>query len=176
VTLVDFNAKGGALSFRFDGPEFGLFSAVLETYPAQDGTLRTICGNVDAEDLLEEALWEHREQLKKELRETLAKKTTRSEDLEGRESFTLQLSDGEVEWLLQVLNDIRVGHWVKLGRPDGGANAILAQPPSGEMLRSMTLIHLCTVWQGILLESIQTAARGEFPPMPPMPDEQDGVA
>lgn len=162
MTLVDFQKDGGGFSFRFDGPEFGLFSAVLETYPAQEGTLRTICGNVDAEDLLEEALREHRENLKKEFRETLAKKTTRSEDMEGRESFTIQLSGGEVEWLLQVLNDIRVGHWVKLGRPDGGPNVVLTQPPTSETLRSMTLLHLCTVWQGILLESIATAARGEL--------------
>jgi hypothetical protein len=26
----------------------------------------------------------------------------------------------------------------------------------------MTLLHLCTVWQGILLESVETTARGEF--------------
>lgn len=164
MTLVDWDKAAGAYSFRFDAPEFGLFSAVLETYPAQEGTLRTICGNVDAEDLLEEALREHREKLRAELRETIAKKTTRTEDIEERESYTLKLTEGELEWLLQVLNDIRVGHWIKLGRPDGGPNPVLTQPPTSETLRSMTLLHLCTVWQGIILESIEEAARGEFSP------------
>lgn len=173
MTLVDFKKANGGYSFRFDGPEFGLFLAVLETYPAQEGTLRTICGNVDAEDLLEEALQDHRAEVKKEFRETLAKKTTRGEDAEGRESFTLELSEGELEWLLQVLNDIRVGHWVKLGRPDGESGAVLAQPPTGETLRSITLFHFCSGWQEILLKSIEMAARGEFPPRP---DERNGAA
>lgn len=162
MTLVDWDKAARTCSFRFDAPEFGLFSAVLETYPAQEGTLRAICGNVDAEDLLEEALREHREKVRTELRDTIARNTTRSEDIEERESYTLKLTDGELEWLLQVLNDIRVGHWIKLGRPDGGGNAILAQPPTGDTLRSMTLFHLCTVWQGIILESLEEAARGEF--------------
>ena len=30
----------------------------------------------------------------------------------------LSLSPAEVEWLLQVLNDIRVGSWVILGSPE----------------------------------------------------------
>lgn len=162
MTLIDWDKNSKSFAFRFDGPEFGLFSAVLETFPAQEGTLRTICGNVDAEDLLEEALREHRENLRAELREMLAKNTTRTVDVDDRESYTLRINEGEVEWLLQVLNDIRVGHWVKLGRPDAGAKAPMTQTPTGETLRSMTLLHLSTVWQGILLESIETAAQNEF--------------
>ena len=30
----------------------------------------------------------------------------------------LTLSGPEIEWLLQVLNDVRVGSWIALGSPD----------------------------------------------------------
>src|SRR5262249_1175988 len=37
----------------------------------------------------------------------------------GDDGFRLTVSPGEFEWLLQILNDIRVGSWIKLGSPEG---------------------------------------------------------
>ena len=34
---------------------------------------------------------------------------------------TLRVEPDQVEWLLQVLNDVRVGSWLKLGAPDSRA-------------------------------------------------------
>jgi hypothetical protein len=36
----------------------------------------------------------------------------------------LSLSHAEVEWVLQVLNDIRVGSWIRLGSPDKKRTAL----------------------------------------------------
>jgi hypothetical protein len=36
----------------------------------------------------------------------------------GRQTYLLSLKISEAEWLLQVLNDIRVGSWLRLGSPD----------------------------------------------------------
>ena len=38
--------------------------------------------------------------------------------LESPDQFRFTLTGEQMEWLLQVLNDMRVGCWVKLGRPE----------------------------------------------------------
>ena len=66
--------------------------------------------------LLDEALAEQRAENKKQLLALLAdpRRFARTET-GGR----LSLPPAEVEWLLQVLNDIRVGSWVLMGSPPG---------------------------------------------------------
>lgn len=66
--------------------------------------------------LLDEALAEQRAENKQLLRALLAdpRRFTPTET-----GSRLSLPPGEVEWLLQVLNDIRVGSWVLLGSPEG---------------------------------------------------------
>ena len=65
--------------------------------------------------LLDEALAERRAENKKELQALLAD-PRRFEQTET--GARLSLSPAEVEWVLQVLNDIRVGNWVILGSPE----------------------------------------------------------
>lgn len=65
--------------------------------------------------LLDEALAEHRADNKKKLMAFLTKPERFTENAAG---FLLKLSAGEMDWLLQVLNDIRVGSWVRLGSPE----------------------------------------------------------
>jgi hypothetical protein len=36
--------------------------------------------------------------------------------------FRFALTHSEMEWLLQLLNDVRVGSWIQLGEPDGNSN------------------------------------------------------
>lgn len=68
-----------------------------------------------SQQLLDEALEEQRTQNKKQVEELL------TDPLRLRETETgcrIALSRGDVEWLLQVLNDIRVGSWILLGSPE----------------------------------------------------------
>jgi hypothetical protein len=65
--------------------------------------------------LLDEALAEHRAENKKQLQVLLADPARLAEDQTG---WRLSLSSPELEWLLQVLNDVRVGSWVILGSPE----------------------------------------------------------
>ena len=67
------------------------------------------------QQLLDEALAEQREENRKQVRALLAD-PRRFEPTET--GARLSLSPAEVEWLMQVLNDIRVGSWVILGSPD----------------------------------------------------------
>ena len=65
--------------------------------------------------LLDEALAEHRADNKKQLQALLADQR-RFEHTET--GARLSLSPAHVDWVLQVLNDIRVGSWIILGSPD----------------------------------------------------------
>lgn len=65
--------------------------------------------------LLDEALAEQRAKNKQQLDELLAN-PQRFE--ETPKSLRLSLSRAEFEWLLQILNDIRVGSWIHLGSPE----------------------------------------------------------
>ncbi len=68
-----------------------------------------------SQELLDEALAEQRAEHKKQVQALLAD-PRRFEHTET--GARLSLSPAEAEWLMQVLNDIRVGSWVILGSPD----------------------------------------------------------
>lgn len=65
-----------------------------------------------------------------------------------RVSFTRE----EMEWLLQVLNDIRVGSWLRLGAPDPEA----AKPPqlTPETARYLPLMEIAGHFEFVLLAAL----------------------
>ena len=71
--------------------------------------------------MLDEALAEQRAENKKKLLAFLAKPERFTENAAG---CLLKLSPTEVEWLLQVLNDIRVGSWIILGSPENNIDRL----------------------------------------------------
>jgi hypothetical protein len=109
------------LVFHLGRLEESLLLRILKLYPCVPSGHHVLSksGRVpDAEanqQLLDEALAEQRAENKKQLQALLAdsRRFARTE-AGGR----LSLPITEVEWLLQVLNDIRVGSWVILGSPD----------------------------------------------------------
>ena len=68
------------------------------------------------QQMLDEALAEHRTENRKQVQALLADRRRFAPTETGSR---LSLPPVELEWLLQVLNDIRVGSWVRLGSPDG---------------------------------------------------------
>jgi hypothetical protein len=65
--------------------------------------------------LLDEALAEQRVQNKAQLQAFLSDAQRYKEDASG---CRLSLLPSDVEWILQILNDVRVGSWMILGSPD----------------------------------------------------------
>jgi len=76
-----------------------------------------------SQQLLEESLAEHQVANRKQLAALL--KADRLEPTKA--GWRLSVSSAEVEALLQVLNDIRVGSWVRLGSPEQGCEVLNAQ-------------------------------------------------
>lgn len=107
--------------FEIDRTEKFLLFHVLKLYPAVPASHhrlskdRHIPNREENQHLLDEALKAQRSERRKQV-ESLLKDPHRFVEFEDgyRVSFTRE----EVEWLLQVLNDVRVGSWIAMGSPD----------------------------------------------------------
>ncbi len=114
-------AEGDHLVFQIGRREKNLFFELVKLYPLVPPAHHQISGTVDSpqmranQQLLDEALNEHRAQNKKTLEGMLADPNRFVESATG---YRLLLRAPDLEWLLQVLNDIRVGSWLVLGSPD----------------------------------------------------------
>ncbi|HWX19797.1 MAG TPA: hypothetical protein VN578_07815 [Candidatus Binatia bacterium] len=74
--------------------------------------------------LLDDALAEQRVENKAQVQRLLSDPRRFATHEKG---WRLSLSRPEVEWLLQVLNDIRVGSWLMLGSPEGRIEVLTEQ-------------------------------------------------
>ena len=115
-------ATGTQFVFELGQREERSLPQILKLYPcvpsahhvlSKSGRIPDGQGN---QQLLDDALAEQRVEHKKQVQALLAD----SRRFEHRErGARLSISRAEVEWLMQVLNDVRVGSWVILGSPDG---------------------------------------------------------
>lgn len=94
---------------------------VLQRYPVLSTSYHKPTRNSDPAsigvdpELLEEALAEQQRELKLNLQKMLKQPARfKKHDL----GYVFSVKPSEMEWLLQVFNDIRVGSWVKLGSPN----------------------------------------------------------
>jgi len=144
------------LRFQIARLEKALLLATLQLFPVLDpGCHRLTKDPKDAQPaeqrLLEDAMarltLEHKGRLENFLR---AEAPVFQED--GEELY-LNLSAEQVEWLLQVLNDIRVGSWVKLGSPD--TDAVRRNTLTPEEVRSVAAMDMSGYFQACLLEAFK---------------------
>jgi hypothetical protein len=98
-----------------------MLNAVLDRYPVVPSAHQPLSRTAPASQnevnqrLLDEALAEQRQENKRQLRGLLADPERFKETSHG---WHLTLSLTDIEWLLQVLNDVRVGSWIVLGAPE----------------------------------------------------------
>jgi hypothetical protein len=135
---------------HFPAEEFRVFREILKLHaqmPPLKQRLSKSGGLPDREAsqrLLDDALAEHRAANQKRLGEWLAD-PARLEQTET--AVRLALSAGETEWLLQILNELRIGCWLLLGSPEE------LGPPSDEAKAPhFLLMMLCEAFQAQLLE------------------------
>lgn len=115
---------GDKAVFRLSGAEKSHLFRILGLYPlvpAQHHKSSRGASSQAATNhhlLLEEALEGRRRENQRQLTELL---TGRSRFVAIGDEYHVTLTDSEVEWLLQVLNDVRVGCWIALGEPDNNS-------------------------------------------------------
>ena len=127
--------------------------AIVEYYPFLELYIQPLSktGAVNSENqrLLEESMTEQRHARLRKLYEFLRGNPRIERDESG--SFRLTLKAEEVEWLLQVLNEIRVGCWIRLGRPD--TDDLAKRELNAADLRARTTMDLCGYFQVELMEA-----------------------
>jgi hypothetical protein len=111
------NSQSGRV-FLLSPREHALLLEVLRLYPlVPTAHHRLSRAGVpdDNQRLLDEALAEHREENRRQL-DALLREPGRFKKTGAEIQLTLRA--GEVERLLQALNDVRVGSWLAIGEPD----------------------------------------------------------
>jgi hypothetical protein len=147
----------GHLRFELRGSDRDVLTWVLRLYPVmppgQAAITRTAVLDPDGErqQLLEEALTALRKENQRRIESFLS--ASRRFEPSG-ENFILRLTDAEADWLLEVLNEIRVGSWVRLGRPQQGKEPEL--PVHKESLGQLWAMELCGYLESRLLEGLAT--------------------
>ncbi len=118
------------LVFQLSRREKDLLLSVLQLYPRVPSAYQAISKKAILPDqkasqaLLDEALAEQRAENKKRL-QALLEAPRRFEETDH--GWHLTLTAVEVEYLLQILNDIRVGSWIILGSPEERLSRLTAK-------------------------------------------------
>ncbi len=119
MTLVEHN--GEFFVFELLRRERQMFASLLELYPVLNSNYHQLTRKKtrdtqlkESQELLTEAMAHQRSTNKKAILQFLAE-----ENWEKHGSrYRVKLTGEKIEWLLQLLNDVRVGSWVILGSPD----------------------------------------------------------
>ncbi len=138
-----------SLVFEMNEPEREVLLETLQLYPLVPATHHRLSKaaatqSEENQRLLEESLAQQRAENRKEL-DALLNDPVRFKKV-GK-NFKLRLKASELDWLLQIFNDIRVGCWLKLGEPDED------KPPTitPENVRYGFAMEVCGMFQSALL-------------------------
>jgi hypothetical protein len=117
-------AVGGKFSFKMQRDERRLLFQVLRAYPLipiAHHRLSKSEENLEDQQLLEDSLTAQRKENKKQVKALLMAKSRFRANKSG---WRWSLTAAQIEWLLQVLNDVRIGAWLTIGSPDGQMETI----------------------------------------------------
>ena len=107
--------------FNLNPVEREIFQEVLKHYPLVPASHQPLSKSmkgaeaIEAQHMLDEALAEQRAKHKRQIQEWLQQKGRFRATKSG---CTFTLRRDETEWLLQILNDVRIGSWLLLGSPE----------------------------------------------------------
>ena len=149
---------GEAYLFHISKREKGLLFEVLKLYPlipiAHHRVSRTNAAPaMESQKLLEGALAESTRENKRQLL-AMVNRETHPQESDG--VYRLILSASQMEWLLQVLNDIRVGSGLILGEPDEKQGKPIAL--NDDNARYYAAMEFCGLFQMTLLDAFQQSS------------------
>lgn len=151
-------ARDGKFVFHLSQVEQKIFLEILELYPLVPGSpqpfSKSLQGRqaIEAQQLLDEALAEQRTSHKQLLDRWLQ---ARGRFRRTKSGCTLSVPDDSVEWLLQILNDIRIGSWRLLGSPE---DRIEPEDIDSDLHRIWAAMELSGIFQMALLDATQRAS------------------
>jgi hypothetical protein len=139
-----------ALVFLLKASELQMLGLVLSQFPLrdQDQQISRFGDDEDlkgAQQLLNEAMAERRKEARSELQAWLRSADRFTHTDHGEE---LLVHHDETEWLLQILNNVRVGAWQRLGEPEDLADA--SRSATAESIRYLTVMEMAGGFQSAL--------------------------
>lgn len=146
-------AAQDGLVFQLHEREKQLLLHLLKLYPLVPASHHRLSQNAavpgadENQRLLEEALAEQRQENR---RQVLAMVEDPARFRETKTGFELTVSAAQIEWLLQVLNDVRVGSWLMLGEPEQGDEPAVTE----ENAKHLLALELCGVFESVLLTGL----------------------
>ena len=147
---------GESFLFHINQREKDLLFEVLKLYPLIPIAHHRVSHDVvaprtlESQKLLEGALADSTRENKRQLVAMLNRETRRKAP-DGAHRLTL--SAPQMEWLLQVLNDIRVGSWLILGEPDEKNGKPIEL--NNKNARYFAAMEFCGLFQMTLLDAFQ---------------------
>ena len=146
-------ADKGKCHFQLAAQEKKLLFQILRLYPvipAQYQRLSKTEDQSENEELLEEALAEQRAENRQQLMTWLKAKSRFRKNKKG---WRFSIPAARMEWLLQMLNDVRVGSWVALGSPEGLEKMFTVL--TKQNAPHFWAMELAGHFQGVMLEALQ---------------------
>jgi len=143
------------LVFEISQSEKRLLFDVLKLYPLISPTHHRLTKSArtakhdENQKLLEESLAAQREENRKNVRAMLDEPGHFKEMASG---LQLTISRPEIEWLLQVLNDVRVGSWIALGSPDPERDRKIAF--NKKMMPHFRMMELAGAFEMVFLDAL----------------------
>jgi|YNPBryantNP2012_1023418.scaffolds.fasta_scaffold21846_3 hypothetical protein len=152
--MILLKADGDRYQFGMSLAEKTVLLALLERYPMIPLSYYKLSKNLgsDKEDdqaMLEEAMSSRRSLLKKRVTQLMHGE---SRFHQGQNQLRATFTREEIEWLLQVLNDIRVGNWIRLGCPD--CEIRMPVPTSREEKIALAEMELAAHFECMFLEAV----------------------
>jgi hypothetical protein len=156
VKLV--RASKDAVILQLGSAEQRIFVEMLSLYPVVPADYQPLSRSLkdkapdEDQQLLNEALAEQRDALRQHVQNWLSARN-RFRQVKSGFNFTLCYSDAE--WMLQVLNDIRVGHWLLLGSPEELHEVDDLAGLAPEMHRAWAAMELSGMFQMEILVALE---------------------
>ncbi len=141
-------ASSEALVFHLNGGERLLLRKALQLYPMVPASHHRVSRGavcsviIESQHILDEAMAEQRLCYKRKIDALFRPGGCLKKTPEG---YHLILSAADCEWLLQVLNDVRVGCWLELGSPEEGQEP--TPPSSSRGMRLKLIMDACAYFQ-----------------------------
>lgn len=141
--------------FQLGVREKSVLCGVLEAYPVIPPSYHRLTRASDAppagadQTLLNESMAAHKAESRRRLEGWLAEEKRFVRHGQG---FRVRFNREELEWLLRVLNDVRVGSWLRLGCPDPDAE--VRPQPTRENVRYLALMEVAGHFEYVLLAAL----------------------
>jgi hypothetical protein len=139
--------------FHLGQREQQLLLEILKLYPLVPASHHRLSKEGEAPNadenqrLLEDSLAEQRQENRRQVLAMLNEPQRFRETKSGSE---LRLMPSQIEWLLQVLNDVRVGSWLALGEPEQDEEPQLTK----QSVKYQLAMDMCGLFESALLAAL----------------------